>query len=311
MATLSVFIENLLRDLLDSPEHNNLGPGKSERAWEDVVFGYSHGADELYSFWKQHIGEFHWTPLDAFSLGMTSEGLESGAAAQAIAGSARALSGDSTSTKPPRPQDLTVVAWVLSQTESTKTANRAQVEWPSEPWARARIFGQAGSRAIHRKLVAALAAEGHSAVAPGLLPQFGERRSEEWGKASNWSERHVAYTAGLGTFGLCGGLITPLGKAVRLGSIIVEADIPPTPRRYSGPSDYCLHFNGGACMACVDRCPVGSVSEEGRDKQACAHRLDVDTAGFVEREYGFKGYGCGLCQTRVPCESAIPVRSLR
>ena len=24
--------------------------------------------------------------------------------------------------------------------------------------------------------------------------------------------------------------------------------------------------------------------------------------------YGFDGYGCGLCQTRVPCESKIPTR---
>jgi hypothetical protein len=304
MATLNIFIENLVHDLLDSPQHNNLGPGHSERAWEDVVFGYSNGADELYSFWKQHIGEFHWTPLDAYSEGMTPEGLGSGAAA-------RAVNGGATTSNSPRPQDLTVVAWVLSQTESTKAANRAETKWPSEPWARARIFGQSGSRALHRALVEALAAEGYSAVAPGLLPQFAEVKSRGRPAASNWSERHIAHTAGLGTFGLCGGLITPLGKAVRLGSIVVAADIPPTSRRYSGAFDYCLHFNGGACTGCVDRCPVGSVSEEGRDKQACARHLQEDTAVFVEREYGFKGYGCGLCQTAVPCESAIPVPSRR
>ena len=37
--------------------------------------------------------------------------------------------------------------------------------------------------------------------------------------ASTWSERHVAYVSGLGTFGLSGGLITAKGQAVRLGSV--------------------------------------------------------------------------------------------
>ncbi len=32
--------------------------------------GYSSGDDELYDFWKEHIGAFHWTPAEAFALGM-------------------------------------------------------------------------------------------------------------------------------------------------------------------------------------------------------------------------------------------------
>ena len=39
--------------------------------------------------------------------------------------------------------------------------------------------------------------------------------------ASNWSERHVAYVCGLGTFG-CQGLITSKGLAGRFGSIITD-----------------------------------------------------------------------------------------
>jgi epoxyqueuosine reductase len=44
--------------------------------------------------------------------------------------------------------------------------------------------------------------------------------SQRYSYASSWSERHAAYAAGLGTFGLCDGLITARGKAVRFGSII-------------------------------------------------------------------------------------------
>jgi hypothetical protein len=28
---------------------------------------------------------------------------------------------------------------------------------------------------------------------------------------------------------------------------------------------------------------------------------------YIKSRYGFEGKGCGLCQTRVPCESRIPV----
>ena len=35
-------------------------------------------------------------------------------------------------------------------------------------------------------------------------------------------ETHAAHAAGLGTFGLCDGLITPIGKAIRVGSVVAK-----------------------------------------------------------------------------------------
>ena len=304
VASLAPFVETFVRDFLADPQNNNLGSSPTEKAWESFALGFSSGGDELYGFWKEHIGEFHWSPAEAFALGMSPAGLESPAAARAAADATPGAANAPVA----RPEELTVISWALSHTEVTKADNRGQSKMPSERWTRSRVFGQSRNRALHRALVAALAAQGHSAVAPALLPQYSERVSALRGRASNWSERHVAYTSGLGTFGLSGGLITPLGSAVRLGSVVVKAQIPPTPRAYSGGFDYCLYFNGGACTACVDRCPVGSIGADGRDKPACARHLEVVTAEFVEREYGFRGYGCGLCQTGVPCESAIPTR---
>ena len=192
-----------------------------------------------------------------------------------------------------------MISWALSPTEATKAENRRQTQLPSERWARARIYGQSGNRALHRALVAALAQKGHSAVAPALLPQHGERQSPDQGRSSNWSERHVAYTSGLGTFGLSGGLITSLGQAVRLGSVIVQAQIPPTERPYSGPFDYCLYFDGGDCTACADRCPVGSMDGKGRDKTVCGQHL--------------RGHHGGVRATRVRLQRvrlrALPDRS--
>jgi epoxyqueuosine reductase QueG len=69
---------------------------------------------------------------------------------------------------------------------------------------------------------------------------------------------------------------------------------------------YCLFFSNGGCMACADRCPVGAITEEGHNKKACRDHAGGTRAKYVKERFGFSGYGCGLCQTGVPCESGIP-----
>jgi epoxyqueuosine reductase QueG len=201
-----------------------------------------------------------------------------------------------------------VIAWVLPQTEVTKAQNRAQTEWPGERWARARIFGEEANEALRRLLVQALRKRGIEAVAPVLSPGWRTHQSGPLVYWSNWSERHVAYAAGLGTFGLCDGLITPLGKAMRLGSVVARVRIPPTPRPYADAHAYCLWFTEGICGECIQRCPVGAISTTGHDKIKCQQHLKR-TSEYVQVHYGFNGYGCGLCQTNVPCESRVPART--
>jgi epoxyqueuosine reductase QueG len=155
-------------------------------------------------------------------------------------------------------------------------------------------------------VVDTLRAAGVDAVAPMLFPQWKMTMSERFGFASTWSERHAAYAAGLGTFSLCDGLITPKGKAMRAGSVVARLQIPPTPRPYTDHHAYCLFFTQGTCGKCIDRCPAGAVSTSGHDKAKCMAYLQV-TRTFVTSHYGFEGYGCGFCQSGVPCESRIPV----
>jgi len=138
----------------------------------------------------------------------------------------------------------------------------------------------------------------------------GGATSEKYLYASTWSERHAAYADGLGTFGLSDGLITPRGKAMGAGSIVANIVIEPTPRLYTDHHAYCLFYSGDGCRGCIDRCPIGAIAEEGHDKRAC--RLYVNmTREYVSRHYGFEGYGCGFCQTDVPCESGIPKKLLK
>jgi epoxyqueuosine reductase QueG len=151
-----------------------------------------------------------------------------------------------------------------------------------------------------------LANAGHEALAPSNSSYFEIQTSARFGAASSWSERHAAYVAGLGTFGLCNGLITPAGKAMRCGSVIARISIPPTKRPYNDPHAYCLFFTKGICGKCIKRCPAGAITEGGHNKEKCIEYVFSVTSPYVSAQFGFDSFGCGLCQTKVPCESSIP-----
>jgi epoxyqueuosine reductase QueG len=158
---------------------------------------------------------------------------------------------------------------------------------------------------LRTHIVDELKKAGYPAVAPMLSHLWKQHMSEKYLFASSWSERHAAYAAGLGTFGLSDGLITEKGKAHRVGSVIAKIGIPSTPRPYTNHHAYCLWYAKGTCGACIKKCPAGAISERGHEKQKCSNYVDTTNA-FVEETYHFKGYGCGLCQVGIPCESRIP-----
>ena len=126
------------------------------------------------------------------------------------------------------------------------------------------------------------------------------------GFTANWSQRHVAYAAGLGTFGLSDGLITEAGVAQAVGTVVVNIPFD-SPKRPGDIHAACLYYQKGACMACAKRCPAGAISERGHDKNACAKFAFSQTPLNKER-YGIETYSCGLCLTGVPCSRGNPVK---
>ena len=259
---------------------NSLQNRSCDPAFDLPLVGFSSGEDPLYAAYKVHVGPDHWTPLEAFRLAFPQERAEAG--------------------------ELTVISWILPQTAATRAASRRRRAYPSEAWARARVYGENFNAKLRHHVVEVLAAAGVAAVAPALLAQWGRQSSKQFTIVSNWSERHAAHAGGLGTFGLCDGLITARGKAMRTASIVARMQIPPTPRPYQGHQDYCLFYSRGVCGRCIRRCPAGALSPRGHDKRKCRAYIRTVTAAYVKRHYGFEGYGCGLCQTGVPCESKIP-----
>jgi epoxyqueuosine reductase len=282
---MSSWLSEMIAEFVqDSPE-NSLKMEPDEKAWDDVLVGFSSGADPLYEAYKDLVGESHWTPLEAFSLKYPGVDVN--------------------------PADLAVISWVLPQREATKADQRKETFYPSRRWVQARFPGEEFNNALRRHVVGELGKRGVKALAPLLLPEWNWEKSPKYVFSSKWSERHAAYAAGLGTFGLCDGLITPKGKAHRVGSVVANLAVPATERPYDNHRAYCLFFHDGSCTGCRKRCPVDAITSEGHDKVKCWSHAGGTCAEFVKTQYGFDGYGCGLCQAKVPCESGIPPKILK
>lgn len=187
----------------------------------------------------------------------------------------------------------TVISYFLPFTEAIRKANRENKDLPAKEWLYGRVEGQIVNDELSKFLAEKIKESGEDAVIPAIDPRFKDKNYR-----SNWSERHVAFIAGLGTFGLSKSLITEKGCAGRFGSVIVSVDLAPTERKYESTYEYCSE-----CGACINRCPVHAIDKLGKKHEPCREFLDnVTKVRFAPR------YGCGKCQTAVPCESRIPVK---
>lgn len=185
----------------------------------------------------------------------------------------------------------TVISYFIPYSPEVRQANY-NGDLPAREWLYGRIEGEAFNDAVRRTLVAEVQSKGGLALAP-----LHDARYKTVKKRSNWSERHTAYISGLGTFGLGKSLITELGSAGRFGSVVVSWKIEPTPRTYTGIYDNCT-----MCRECIPRCPIGAITENGKDIWTCSRYLDEIKVRYAPR------YGCGKCQTAVACEYSVPGR---
>lgn len=278
----ALWISGMIRNWVNTSPENTLSNAANDRAWDDPLVGFSRGDDPYWASFKDYVGPFHWTPGEAFEKEFPGSGVPEG--------------------------KLTIISWVLPQMRQTKMDTRKEKTYPPESWARARYYGECVNEKLRRHVVSELMQAGIRATAPSLHPDWSRMPSDKFVFASKWSERHAAFVAGLGTFGLSDGLITPRGKAMRVGSVVAEVEVPPTPRPYRDHRAYCLWFSQGTCKKCVERCPVNAISEAGHDKIPCSRHVHEVCKQYIKENYRFDGYACGLCQTAVPCESRIPVK---
>lgn len=276
------WVKELIQDFIVDSPLNTMHNENNDPAWDTALVGFSSGIDPIWQQYKEVVGGFHWTPWEVFN--------QHGENARADL--------------------LTVISWILPQRKQVCKSNRRAKTYPSEEWARIRVHGEAFNVALRNHLVKSLQQAGHGAVAPMLVPNWTIVKSARFSYASSWSERHAAHAAGLGTFGLCDGLITARGKAMRAGSVVAKISLPPTPRPYNHHQAYCLYHVDKTCGKCIDRCPARAITTAGHDKEKCRQHLALSRE-YVAKTYKFEGYGCGLCQVGIPCEAGIPVKAAR
>ncbi len=190
----------------------------------------------------------------------------------------------------------TVISLFFPFTKDVISSNRGGAE-PSSLWLHARIEGQALIQKVGCYMVEVLCGAGDETVCPILDTRFfAVEKGRDLQFTSNWSERHVAYICGQGTFGLSKGIITQKGMAGRFLSIVTEKAFPLTERRYTELYEYCT-----CCGACVHACPVQAISmQEGKAHLPCCDYMDTLKEKHAPR------YGCGKCQSAVPCAKRIP-----
>jgi epoxyqueuosine reductase len=280
------YITQEIRSFVINSPLNRMVTSDKDIIFDEPLVQFAAGSDPLFTEYKTIIGPEHLTPRDALIK----------------------LSGTSPETIPAR---LSVISWILPIAEATRKSNRLETRVPSRYWSHTRYYGEVLNDAVRNHVVDILKKAGYLAAAPALPGIIKVSRNEK-GMYSNWSERHIAFAAGLGTFSLSDGFITERGIAHRCGSAITSLEIPASPRTAKGPYTNCLSYVNEKCGVCIKRCPSGAITEKGHDKKKCQEYLHG--IGYRPQEsydVSKSVFGCGLCQTKVPCEDRNPTKKLK
>lgn len=202
------------------------------------------------------------------------------------------------------PQGRCVVSYFAPFSDFVVEGNKKDRIEVGNGWLYARVEGQAFLTEINHFLEQWFESQGVKALSPYASEEFkyvfeagscDDITDKSLSFTSNWSERHVAFICGLGTFGLSKGLITRRGVAGRFGSVIVDAPLEVTPRPYTEIYEYCTMC--GACM----RCPGEAITlAEGKSHTLCSAYVNTMRVKYAPR------FGCGKCQVNVPCERGMP-----
>ena len=159
--------------------------------YDQALVGFVAGNDPLFKKLKAVIGDFHLTPFEAMQRAAALKGVET-----------------------PPEESMGVIAFALPMYKKTVDDNAAMSDRPSRRWVHGKHYGERFWEKLTSHVISFLNHKGWFAVSPVDEAGFYKVTIDpRVGYASNWSQRHVAYAAGLGTFGLSDGLITERGVA--------------------------------------------------------------------------------------------------
>jgi epoxyqueuosine reductase len=284
-------LEHAIKEYVRTSPLNHLITFDKAPIFDEPLVVFGKGDSPLFQNLKSVIGEFHLTPLEAMEKYITAKRWRYSAKSKI--------------------EDLSVISWALPIPAETRLAESKAALGGSIRYNHTRWRGGPLMENIASYVSTLLEISGYNAVAPAFSRFFETKEMPEGWRVANWSERHVAWACGMGTFGLNGLMITPRGCAVYLGSVVCDAALAPTPDSYSSHVDNCLFYQDGSCRRCLERCIAAAISEQGRSNVKCARNLRQDqfdklkNAGLDGELIGMAP-SCGRCSTGVPCEFEIP-----
>jgi epoxyqueuosine reductase QueG len=119
---------------------------------------------------------------------------------------------------------------------------------------------------------------------------------------SNWSHRHIAYIAGIGTFGINNMLITNNGCCGRFGSIIINYKL----EKYKETveiKEKCLNKLYGSCGICQKKCIMQAYENNNFNRKKCYKKCLENSAYY--KNIGYADV-CGKCLVGLPCSIKDP-----
>jgi len=287
------FLENAIKEYVATSPLNCLTAFNSAPISDEPIIVFANGDDPIFQDFKTIIGDHHITPREALEKYVRSKGWRYG------------LRSDI--------ENVSVISYALPIPYETRLSERNSSYGGSKRYNHTRWLGEIFRIHLRDYVISLLEIMGYNALTPSRAG-FSETKATPEGLMAGWSERHIAYASGLGTFGLNGLMITSRGCAVYLSSVVCDLELTPTPRVYDSHVANCLFYQDGSCRQCIERCVAGAISEQGRSNIRCRENLGKEQPAMLkerglDKELTGMAPACGLCSTKVPCEDRTPIPS--
>jgi epoxyqueuosine reductase QueG len=202
------------------------------------------------------------------------------------------------------PDASIVIAYFVPFTKELAFTNKAPGDIASPEWALAYEETNSMFIKLNEHIISKLIEMGYDANVSPEASTFDQKILK-----SNWSHRHFAKVAGLGTFGINNMLITKVGCCGRYSTIVTNLKVTPdSPLK----EELCLYKKNGSCGLCVKHCPSGALTLDGYDRHKCYVVLRKNAELYTDfgSSYTNESYDapnsvgsevCGKCVVNKPC----------
>jgi len=196
------------------------------------------------------------------------------------------------------PDAKSIISFFIPFTENIVNSN-IEGKMASKEWVTGYIKTNDLIKIINGNIESLMIKNGYKA---GKIPATHNFDTEKL--TSNWSHRHIAYIAGIGTFGINNMLITKNGCCGRLGSIIINYEFNEY-KQIPKVKEKCLNKFNGSCGICQKKCIINAY-ENSYNRFKCYEQCLKNAEKHKNIGYGDV---CGKCLAGIPCSMNEPKKT--